>query len=571
VVNIPQRHSTIQLTGKPVNLVEGGVLALSIQWIVFAVILILNAVIASSVAFLLRRRYRAPGRDAMLWMLGGLTIWTFAYAMITLSTSMEAKLFWLKIENIGILTVPAFWFIFTLQYTRMDRWLNRYTGALFFIIPFTGLALLFISPWFQYFYSSVHPVTETGGPLVIARGPFYFAPLIQAYIFNLLGMTLLIWRFIQYRSIYRRQLLILIGAVLIPLLVNVFYQLAPRVIPSFTFSVDLTPISFTLTAFLLSTGVLGLRLFDLIPIARHTVLEHIPEMVFVVDAHDRVLDANSVAQKMLGKPMDEIVGNDPLEVFREWPELLNRFLTANEAHEEIQIPGDPPRMLELVVSALYNQLDQLEGRIIVAHDITEHKWLEHDLTYANEALTRQLQEIEKLRAELQEQAIHDPLTNVYNRRYMAEFLDKEIARAERDQAPISVVILDMDYFKQFNDTYGHKCGDVILQFFANFLTDHTRRGDVVCRYGGEEFVIVMPNAPFEIGYERAEMWRQTFSETAIEYDGMKLYATFSAGVSCFSQHGSTGDSLLQAADKALYYSKNHGRNRVTRYEKETIF
>lgn len=544
---------------------------MSTQWIVFAVILILNAVIAFSVAILLIRRHSAPGRNAMIWMLTALAVWAFAYAMITLSPALNAKLIWLKIENIGILTVPAFWFIFTLQYTRLDRWLNRFTGALFFVIPLTALILLFVPDWFGYFYSSVRPVAESGGPLVIVRGPFYYAPLIQAYIFNLAGMGLLTWRFIQYRSIYRRQLLILISAVLIPLLVNVFYQLAPKVIPSFTFSVDLTPISFTITAFLLSTGVLGLRLFDLIPIARHTVLEHIPELVFVVDAQDRVLDANNVAQKILGKPMDEIVGRDPLDVFREWPQLLNRFLTANETREEIQIPGDPPRTLELVVSALYNQLDQLDGRIIVAHDITEHKWLENDLKYANEVLTQQLEEIEKLRAELQEQAIHDPLTNVYNRRYMAEFLDKEIARAEREQTPVSIIILDMDNFKLFNDTYGHKCGDVVLQFSANFLVDHTRRGDIVCRYGGEEFVIVMPNAPFEIGYERAESWRQDFSETAIEYDGMKLSATFSAGVSCFPQHGSTGDSLLQAADKALYFSKNHGRNRVTRYEKEIKF
>jgi diguanylate cyclase (GGDEF)-like protein len=294
-------------------------------------------------------------------------------------------------------------------------------------------------------------------------------------------------------------------------------------------------------------------------------------MVFVVDAHDRVLDANSVAQKMLGKRLDEIVGRDPLEVFRKWPQLLNRFLTSNETHEEIQIPGDPPRTLELVVFALYNQVNQLDGRIIVAHDITEHKWLENDLKYANEVLTRQLEEIEKLRAELQEQAIHDPLTNVYNRRYMAEFLDKEIARAEREKTPVSIVILDMDNFKQFNDTYGHKCGDIVLQFFANFLVDHTRRGDVVCRYGGEEFVILMPNAPFEIGYERAETWRQDFSEIAIDYDGMKLSATFSAGVACFPQHGSTGDSILQAADKALYRSKNTGRNCVTRYDKEIQF
>ncbi len=541
------------------------------RWVVFAVILILNAVTAVLVAILLSRRHSAHGRNAMIWMLAGLAVWAFAYAMITLSPSIEEKILWLKIENIGILTVPALWFIFTLQYTRLDRWLNRYTGALFFVIPLISLLLLFVPGWFHYFYSSVQPVSGSGGPLVISRGSFYYAPLFTAYLLNLTGMGLLIWRFIQYRNIYRSQLVILIGAILIPLLVNVFYQLAPRIIPSFTFSVDLTPISFTVTALLLSMGIFGLRLFDLIPIARHTVMEHIPEMVFVVDAHDRVLDANSVAQKILGKTMDEIIGRDPLEVFREWPQLLNRFLIANETHEEIQIPGDPPRTLELVVSALYNQFNQLEGRIIVAHDITEHKWLENDLKYANEMLTRQLAEIEKLRAELQEQAIRDPLTNVYNRRYMAEFLDNEIARAGRDQTSISVVIMDMDNFKRFNDTYGHKCGDVVLQFFANFLVEHTRRGDVVCRYGGEEFVVLMPNASFEVGYERAEAWRQTFSEIAIDYDGMKLSTTFSAGVSCFPIHGGTGDALLQAADKALYYSKKHGRNCVTRYDKEIKF
>ena len=305
------------------------------QWNAFAVVLILNAVIAVSVAFLLSRRQSVPGRNAMIWMLAGLAVWAFAYAMITLSPSLEAKTFWLRIENIGILTVPSLWFIFTLQYTRLDGWLNRTTGALFFVIPLVSLALLFVPGWFHYFYAAVHPVTESGGPLVIGRGPFYFVPLLQAYLLNLTGMGLLIWRFIQYRSIYRGQLLVLVGAVLIPLLVNVFYQLAPRVIPSFSFPVDLTPISFTLTAFLLSAGIFGLRLFDLIPIARHTVMEHIPEMVFVVDAHDRVLDANSVAQKNLGKQMDEIIGRDPLEVFREWPQLLNRFLTANETREEI--------------------------------------------------------------------------------------------------------------------------------------------------------------------------------------------------------------------------------------------
>lgn len=538
---------------------------MAMHWIVFAIILISNAVIASVIAILLGRKHPAPGRNAMRWMLAGLAVWAFGYAMITLSPALEAKKDWLKIENIGIQTVPAFWFLFTIQYAQVDKWLNRYTGALIFFIPLISLIFLFSDNWFHYYYSAVHPISESGGPLVIERGPWYLASAIQAYLFNLAGMGVLIWRFIYYRNIYRKQLATLVGAVLIPLVINIFYQFAPKIIPAFSVPIDLTPISFTVSAFLLSTGVFGLRLFDLIPIARHTVLEHIPEMVFVVDAHDRVLDANSVAQKVLGKSLDEIIGKDPLEVFSEWPQLINRFLTASETHEEIQIPGDPQLTLELTVSALYNQFKQLEGRVIVAHDITEHKWLENDLKYANQALQEQLKEINKLRDELQEQAIRDPLTNAYNRRYLAEFLDKEIARAERDKTPVTVVIMDMDNFKQFNDTYGHKCGDVILQVITKFLNEHSRRGDVVCRYGGEEFVILMPNVSLEIGFERAEMWRQDFSESPIEYEGLKLFATFSAGVATFPQHGTTGDAILQAADKALYRSKDVGKNKVTQF------
>ncbi len=535
------------------------------QWIVFASILLLNTVAALVVAALLARRPPAPGLWFLVWMLALLAVWTFSYAMITLSPSLVAKHFWLKVENLAIVSVPVLWFFFTLQYTALDKWLTRPIMILFWVIPLVTLSLLFSERWLHLYYSFTQPVSEAGGPLVIGRGPWYLVQLIQSYLLDLIGIILLTRRFSQFRNIYRRQAITLLGAILIPALVNLFYQLAPRFVPSIAISIDLTPLSFTVTAALLGAGIFGWRLFDLMPITRHRVLDYIPEMVVVVDPHDRVLDANKTAQEWLGKTLDEIVGKDPIEIFHGWTQLINRFLTANETREEIQIPGDPPRTFELTVSALYNQSGGLEGRVIVAHDITYHKWLENDMKYANESLKNQLAEIEQLRADLEEQAIRDPLTNVYNRRYMAEFLDKEIARAEREKTPVSLVIMDMDNFKQFNDSYGHRCGDVILESFANFLLEHTRRGDVVCRYGGEEFVILMPNAPLEIGYERAETWRQDFSETPIDYEGMKFSATFSAGVATFPQHGLTGDSILQAADKALYRSKNGGRNQVTAF------
>ena len=536
------------------------------QWTIFVIVLISNAVLAAAIAILLNRRHPAPGRNALVWMLFGLSIWAFSYAMITVFPTLEQKIFWLRIENIGILTVPVFWFLFTVQYAQVDQWLNRYTGALFFVIPLISWLFIISKDWFPLYYSAVQPVSIDGGPLLIERGPWYLITAIQAYALNLIGMGVLIWRFLYYRNIYRRQLYVLVGAVLIPVVANLFYQLAPRSATPLSVLIDLTPVSFTITALLISVGVFGLRLFDLIPIARHTILEHIPEMVFVVDAHDRVLDANSAAQKALGKSLEEIIGKDPLEVFEKWPQLINRFLTSDETHEQIQVPGDPPRTLEIDISPLYNQLRRLEGRVIVAHDITEYKWLENDLKYANESLKNQLEEIDHLRAELQEQAIRDPLTNAYNRRYLTEFLDKEIMRAERKRTPVTIVILDVDNFKHFNDSYGHKCGDEVLKNITQFLNEHSRRGDVVCRYGGEEFVVLMPNLSQETGFERAEMWRQDFCETPFEYEGMKLFATFSAGVATYPQHGATGEAILQAADKALLRSKATGKNRVTRYE-----
>jgi diguanylate cyclase (GGDEF)-like protein len=533
------------------------------QWIVFASVLLINTAAALLIAILLVRGPFAPGKAALIAMLLLLSVWSFGYAMITLVPELEAKRFWLKLENIGILTVPVIWFIFTVQYARLDRWLNKLTGGLLFIIPAISLVILFSDRWFHVYYANLRPISETGGPLVIGRGSWYVVALVNSYIFNLMGMAVLVWCAVQYRHIYRRQTFALIGAVLIPLLVNVFYQLAPVMLPAFSTRVDLTPISFTLSAILIAFGVFGLHIFDLIPIARYTVLEHIPELVLVVDSHNRVLDANSVAQKILNQRMDELLGKHLSDVFGHWPHLLDRYLYASEVHEEIEIPGEPVRMFELVISGLYNRFNALDGRVIVAHDITDQKCLQNDLQYANDTLKRQLSEIEELRARLQEQAIRDPLTNVYNRRYMAEFLDQEIARAARETYPISVAIMDMDNFKQFNDTYGHKCGDVVLQTFADFLVDHTRRSDVVCRYGGEEFVILMPNATLTAGYSRVEAWRQDFSESAIPYEDLKFSATFSAGVATFPDHGLTGEEILQAADEALYRSKNGGRNRVS--------
>lgn len=534
------------------------------SWIVFSIILIANAAAALTIAVILTRRPRKPGINSLTLMLTGLTIWSLSYALITLSPTLETKIFWLRVENIGIQTVPVLWFFFAMKYTRRDQWLTgKPIIAAFWIIPSAALLFIMSDTWFHLYYTSVRIATETGGPLIISRGIVYWIALVYVYLLYLTGLVALVNRFLQSRSVYRRQTPYLIGAALIPFTVNLIYQLAPGVLPLFPAPVDLTPLSFTITAILLAADIFALRLLDIVPIARENVMESIPEMVFVLDEKERIIDANAVAQNWLGKPINEIIGREPIEVFQKWPQLLQRFFFLEYTREEIEIPGNPPRTLETIITPIYNRTSQLEGRVILAYDITDRKKLEEELKNTNHALQVQLDENERLRVQLQEQAIRDPLTGVFNRRYFAEALDKENARAVRENIPYSLIILDVDHFKKVNDTYGHKCGDLVLQSLAKFLQENTRQSDIVCRFGGEEFVILMPDAAVEDARERGEYFRKKFETLTYGCNDKLVHATFSAGIASFPLHADSGEALLSMADTALYYSKEAGRNRVT--------
>ncbi len=305
---------------------------------------------------------------------------------------------------------------------------------------------------------------------------------------------------------------------------------------------------------------------NIIRIARGQVMEHLPEMVFVLDANETIIDANAMAQKWLAKPLDQILGGDPIDVFREWPQLLQRFFFMEYHREEVELRSDPVRMFEVISTPIFNSSGDLEGRVILAYDITERKKLENQLTAANRELQTQLEENERLRAQLQEQAIRDPLTGVFNRRYFTEALESEIARAARENTSFSLIILDVDHFKKVNDTHGHKCGDLVLKSLASFLMENTRRSDIVCRFGGEEFVILMPDAAIDDARERAELFRKKFEVLLHTYEDKQIRATFSVGVASFPIHAGSGESLLVAADEALYRSKAEGRNRVSVFE-----
>jgi diguanylate cyclase (GGDEF)-like protein/PAS domain S-box-containing protein len=169
----------------------------------------------------------------------------------------------------------------------------------------------------------------------------------------------------------------------------------------------------------------------------------------------------------------------------------------------------------------------------------------------------------KLRESLSTQAVRDSLTGLYNRRYMEQVFEREVLRAARNKRTVGVLMLDLDHFKDFNDKYGHEAGDMLLRALGDYLVSHVRAEDIACRYGGEEFVVILPEASPEMSRSRAEELWKGVQGLHINFHGELLRGvTASVGVAAFPGHGRTMAELLRAADTAMYAAKRQGRDRV---------
>jgi diguanylate cyclase (GGDEF)-like protein len=177
----------------------------------------------------------------------------------------------------------------------------------------------------------------------------------------------------------------------------------------------------------------------------------------------------------------------------------------------------------------------------------------------------------RLREKLREQATRDLLTGLFNRRYLDETLPRELSQAQRRKAPICVVMMDIDRFKNFNDTFGHSPGDSLLRELGRVLREHLREGDILCRYGGDEFVFVLPDSSVADTLKRVEQIRVFVRKLQVQFGEQLLGAiTFSAGIAPAQTGEANAGELLRAADEALYAAKLAGRDQTVVYEKPAL-
>lgn len=633
------------------------------------------------------------GYFALLMFLAGFFSLTYGLEIIT--TSIPLKIFWLKIENISIVTMPALWFMFSFVYTQQARWFSRRYIVLIFIIPAITLTLL-ASPFSHLHYASLGYDVHMG-PISLRGGVWYWVQMTQNYFLLTLGSFVILRTVVRSPGIYRRQSAMLLLGILIPIFVNLYYQFGRYLFPQTYIPVDFTPVAFMLTGVLYSFSVFRLKFLDLAPIAREIIFEKIPEMVLVLDVENRVVDINHVGQDWLNVKHSQITGQPVSALLKELPELLGNHGDAMNINETITINAASPLDLELVITPLTDPQGEFAGRVILARDvtsrnqadrlinqrneminlqsaalnaavnavvitdlggkciwvnrafteisgysidevsgknlsflksgaqdnsfyeklwstilsgqvwqgeivnrhkhghlfveemtiapvynekkemtnyiaikqdITKRKLMEKELQDANLRLQTQMQEIISLQDQLREQAIRDPLTGLYNRRILEEALERESAQAKRNDANFCIAMIDVDNFKALNDRHGHPAGDMVLKSLAAILTHNIRQGDVSCRYGGDEFAVLLSNATVEGAMKRAHQWRRAFQMLQKSFNGQTLQATLSIGIASYPQHGQDGQKVLEAADRALYESKAGGKNRVIVYNEE---
>ena len=186
------------------------------------------------------------------------------------------------------------------------------------------------------------------------------------------------------------------------------------------------------------------------------------------------------------------------------------------------------------------------------------------------ALAKRNREAALLREKLREQAMRDKLTGLYNRHYVEEWFGLELRRAQRHGRPLAAIMLDIDHFKRFNDSFGHEAGDLVLRELAGVLRRFARESDVACRYGGEEFLVLLPECPFDAARSKAEQLREEVAKLELRYDDQPLGpVTVSLGVAAFPDHAKESEQLLRCADEALYLAKQSGRNRVVAHSADS--
>ncbi len=451
-------------------------------------------------------------------------IYAFGYAMEITRVVPELIKFWSKFEYTGMPFISAFLFLFILHFVKSGRRVSIFYIIVPLLFSFMVLMIRQTNHLHGLYYSSYAFEIHSGYMLMtFGKGPWYWV-FAGFNVSAILSSSVLIAVYLSRSSrMFRKQGILLLFGTFVPIVPYIIH-----VTGLFPLGVDIIPAAMTLSTSIFFVAVVRYRLFYLIPAGRDWLVETMTDALVVLTRQKLVVDANPSARRAFGSE-----GLDPIgRIVSEVMPLLDPEI---EPGKRIKVEN---KVWEVNRTVLPSRRGSLEGVLVVAHDVTD---------------------LERLARE-------DMLTGLLNRHSWNDAADTELSRLTRHSRFGSVIYLDLDYFKKVNDTYGHAAGDAVLKELGQILKAGVRRPDLVGRYGGEEFVIFLPESDTRGAGEVAERLRADLEAALIECGEDKIRITGSFGVAgSLVTTGLSLETLVNRADKALYEAKHAGRNKVSLY------
>ncbi|GAB4466903.1 MAG: histidine kinase N-terminal 7TM domain-containing protein [Armatimonadaceae bacterium] len=508
-------------------------------------------------ALVVQRRSQSAGIFSLLLVAIGL--WALLQSAESLFADTALRITLAQWQYLAIGSIPVLWYVFTHSLFPGKGYVSRRQVGALSVIPALTVLLVMTNDSHHLIWASVEKIPDSCR-LMYAKGPAFWLFWLFTQSLLLAGVVRMARELLPRALVYRRQFWGVFLGLGAPWIGNIIYLMDPEWMGALR-GMDLTPVGFSLTA-LSSAWVLYRRDFlDLTPIARDALVEEARDGVLAVDLSHRVVDINPSARRLLGLP-PHVVGQELSHALRFHPALCEYLLTVSPQQEAVARTFEASNhcWIEARITPLCANYSEPVGRLIILRDVTETQQMMAELQRVNDQLRSHLHYTLALQTRLHEQAFRDELTGLYNRRFLMESLTRNVGSLWET---CSVILIDLDHFKTVNDRWGHTAGDTLLRNFAELVSRTLPRDGFACRYGGEEFIVVLPEVSLMTACVLADQLRESTAGASLLPDYPQLRITLSAGIGGFGVTGNTIDEVLSAADAALYHVKHTGRNRVS--------